>query len=137
MINLILAPLFFSLTLVFIRLSTNKVSPLIGNMLFPLAAFIVQSIVFLYFKLHGDKFIITKQGLIYSGVGGIFLGLYTIFLFQAFAYAGISKASPIVYITAIVLASLFGILFLKENASPINIFGMVLACIGLALVYLK
>ena len=137
MIYLALAPLFFGLTLIFIKLSTAKVSPIIGNMLFPAAAFVLQFITFLVLKMRGNDFVITSKGLWLSGIGGIFLGLYTIFLFQAFSKVGIAKASPVIYIGAIVISTLFGIIFLKEPTSIVNVIGIILACIGLALIFVK
>ena len=137
MIYLILAPLFFGITLIFIKLFTTKVSPLIGNMLFPVAAFVIQFIIFIFFKMRGDNLIVTSKGLWLVVIGGIPLGLYSIFLFQAFSKVGIAKASPVVYIGAIVIATLFGVLFLKEPINVTNIVGIIVACIGLALVFVK
>lgn len=137
MIYLILAPILFGITLIFIKLSTTKVSPIVGNMLFPAAAFAVQFFTFMFFKYRGDNFMITSKGLWLSLIGGIFLGLYTIFLFQAFSQVGIAKASPIVYIGAIIISVLFGVIFLRESLSILNIIGIILACVGLGFIFVK
>lgn len=137
MLYLILAPLFFGITLIFIKLATAKISPIVGNILFLVAAFIVQFLTFLFFKFRGDHFAITAKGLWLSGMGGIFLGLYTVFLFQTFSQVGITEASPVVYIGAIIISVLFGLIFLKEPLSAVNIAGIVLACFGLALIFIK
>lgn len=106
-------------------------------MLFLVTAFIVQFLTFLFFKFKGDHFTITSKGLWLSGMGGIFLGLYTVFVFQTFSQVGITKASPIVYIGAITISVLFGLIFLKEPLSAVNVAGIILACFGLALIFIK
>ncbi len=133
----LLSTFFFGITLIFIKLSTPKISPLLGSMLFPAAAFVVQFLTVLILRARGEKFHITNQGMALAGIGGIFLGFYAIFLFYAFSKIGVSRATPLIYIGAIIIATVFGVVFLKESFGLTNIIGLILACTGLALLFIK
>lgn len=135
MIFLILSTIFFGIALIFVKLSTVKIYPLLGNLIFLSSAFIVQLGAIIYVKLKGIDLTYTSEGIILSLIGGIFIGLYTIFLFLTFSQFDITKASPIIYIGAISIAVIIGAIFLKEPLTLYNILGLVLAFVGLFLLF--
>ena len=137
MIYVGLAALFFGLTVVFIKLATREIHPLLGNLLFPAFAAIIQLIVLLYVKLKGTALFLSSKGIAISAIGGICLGLYTIFLFLALSRMNVSKVSPIVYIGAILIATIVGVIFLKEPLTKTNIAGLLLALSGLYLLFVR
>lgn len=137
MLYLALATTFFGLALIFIKLTIPKIYPLLGNLLFLAFAAIIQLGALLYARSKGAKIFFTKEGFGLSALGGIFLGLYTIFLFLTFSRMDISKASPVIYVGAVSLATVFGTFFLGESFSWINLLGLLLAFGGLFLLFVK
>jgi len=125
----------FALTLIFIKLASVKSSPIVSNLIFTAVAATVQFTVFLYYKFKGAPLSITTEGLTLSAIGGLFLGIYTITLFLTFSEIPISKASPVIYAGAILLASCFGILCLHEAMSWQKIVGLALLITGLFFVF--
>ncbi|MEI8062369.1 MAG: EamA family transporter [bacterium] len=137
MIYVILSTLLFGLTLFFIKLSAVKISPLIGSAVFGASSLIIQMIVIFVSKYQGNKFNITAEGVRISIFGGVILGAYTVLLFLAFSKMGITKVTPTVYVGAILISSLLGILFLGEKMNYINMIGIFLALSGLTLLFVK
>ena len=132
---LTIATVSFGMTLIFIKLASLKTSPIVSNLMFTAIAIVVQLTVFFYYKLKGSPLLVTGHGLALSAIGGLFLGAYTVTLFLTFSQIPISKASPIVYAGAIILASCFGILFLHEGISWQKLVGFPLLVAGLFFVF--
>ena len=129
------ATLSFGVTLILIKLASLKASPIISNLVFTAVAAIVQLSVFFYFKLKGVTISATTSGLILSAIGGLFLGIYTIALFLTFSKMPITKASPVVYAGAILLATCFGMIWLNEIINWQKFVGLVLLVVGLFFVF--
>ena len=85
MIEIILAALFFGLSLIVIKISTSYLYPTLIAIIMGGIALIVQLIAIINAKINGISILITTKGILLSGIGGLFLGLYTIFLYFAFA----------------------------------------------------
>lgn len=130
-----MATIGFGLTLVFIKVSTLRASPIVSNVVFTGVAAIVQLSVFLFYKLKGTPLPVTAAGLLFSGFGGLCLGIYTVTLFLTFSQIPISKASPVIYSGAILLASGFGMLLLGEGVSWQKLVGITLLIVSLFLVF--
>lgn len=131
----VLATIFFAGALIFIKLTATKISPLLANIFFVITATIVQLSALLYAKLKGVNLFATSQGIKISLIGGIFIGFYTIFLFLTFSKFGIIKATPFIYIGAISLVTIFGVIFLKETLTSLKILGLLLVLTGLFLLF--
>lgn len=131
----VLATIFFAGALIFIKLTTTKISPFLANVFFVATAIIVQLSALLYAKLKGVNLFATSQGIKISLIGGIFIGLYTIFLFLTFSKFGVTKATPFIYIGALSLVFIFGAIFLKETLTSLKILGLLLSFIGLFLLF--
>lgn len=137
MLYAFLAALFFGITLIFIKLVSTRIHPFLANTLFPLFAVLVQLVVLFVARAKGVKIFFDPKALALTAVGGVFLALYTVFLFLAFSKNDISKASAIVYVGAIMLATLFGAVFLKEPFTWVNICGIALSSVGLLLMFAR
>lgn len=131
----VLATIFFASTLIFIKLATTKISPLMANVFFVAMTIIVQLGVLLYTKLEGVNLFVTSQGIKISLIGGLFAGFYSIFLFLTFSKFGVTKATPFIYIGALSLVFIFGVIFLKETLTSLKILGLLLAFVGLFLLF--
>ena len=137
LIYIILAAVFFALVLTIIKLSSQQIHPLLGSALFPIFALIVQSIAIIIAKVKGVNLLITQKGIWFSALGGLFLGLYAIFLFLALSKFGVTKVTPAVYVGAILISFAIGIFFFKESFNWINILGLAFAVVGLILLFLR
>ncbi|TSC83566.1 MAG: hypothetical protein G01um101413_976 [Parcubacteria group bacterium Gr01-1014_13] len=63
--------------------------------------------------------------------------LYTFFLFLAFSKLDVSKATPILYIGSLVIATILSVIFLKESLNIYNIAGFILAALSIFLLLWK
>jgi uncharacterized membrane protein len=63
--------------------------------------------------------------------------LYIIFLFQAFTHVDVTKATPILYLGSLAIATFLGVVFLKETLNIYNMLGLVLAAGSIALLLWK
>ena len=135
MIEIVLAALFFGLVLIAIKLSTPHIYPLLGAIIISITSFVIQAVAIVVAKSRGAVLTIATKGVLYSLLAGLFLGVYTIFLFFALSKFDISKATPFVYVGAIVISFLFGVSFLKEPFSMVHFVGLLLATVGLFLLF--
>lgn len=102
MTYLILTTIFFGIAIVFIKLSTNKIYPLPGNVFFLISAFVIQLGALIYVKLKGVPLSFTPEGIGLTLVGGIFIGFYTIFLFITLSQFEIARVR-LLFISALSL----------------------------------
>lgn len=137
MTYLALATLFSGLTFFFVKIITTKIYPILGNLLSLSTAILVQLSVFFYLRLKGTEMTASKEGLSISLFAGLFVGLYTVFLFLAFSKIDVSKATPILYIGSLAIATILSVIFLKETLNIYNIFGFILAAGSIFLILWK
>jgi uncharacterized membrane protein len=137
MTYLALATIFSGLSFFVIKLVTQRIHPLLGNLIATSCAVGIQLIVFAYFKWRGTEMPFTSEGVYISLGAGVLAALYTMTLFYAFTQVDITKATPILYIGSLVLATLLGVLFLKETMSVYNMVGFALALGGIFLLLWK
>ena len=134
-IALPLASVFFGLALIFVKLSSQRAHPVLANLFLLLTALALQLIVIAFLKWKGTAFTVTSAGVYYAMLAGLCVGSYSICLFLTFAKVDIAKATPIIYIGAICLAILFGVLFLRESFSWLKVAGLALSGVGIFLLY--
>jgi len=137
MIYVICATCLFGLALVLVKLSAQRISPFLGNVLFTIATLATQLIMLFIAYSRGVVINRTPAGIKLSLAGGVVVGLYTIFLFYSFLNIGVVKTSPIVYAGAICIASFLSIAFLGEAVTSTNIAGIVLIIVGIVLLLFK
>ena len=128
--------IFYSLFDLFLKFAAGKINDNLGAAIINITSFIVAIAWFLLrWQFGGEHPDITKPGLIYSIIAGIFVGLASIFFIKMFALGvNLSVGVPLVRVGMIVLGSLFGVLLLKEGVNVRYLLGFGLSILGLYLV---
>lgn len=137
MTYLALATLFSGLTFFFVKVVTTKIHPLLGNLFSVTTALGVQLIIFGILKWRGTEMPFSSNGMHWAILTGIFVGFYTVTLFQAFAHVDVTKATPILYLGSLGIATLLGVVFLKETLNVYNMLGLALAAGSIVLLLWK
>ena len=76
----------------------------------------------------------TKEGVVYSVLAGIFVGLFTVVLIKLFERGeNLSIVSPAIYGGTIVGVALIGWLVFKEPANVYSVLGVALVALGVGL----
>jgi uncharacterized membrane protein len=88
----------------------------------------------LYQRGVGQPLFATRPGLLYALGVGVAFSIVTLLLYVTFARVDVSLGSPVIRLTAIVLASVLGIVLLREPLTWRYVLGVVLAVIGVALI---
>ena len=128
---------FLALADFFVKLASDKISSSLGMLVYGTATFLAATIWVLYERAAGRAFYITLPGFWYAaGVGLAFSGV-TILLYLTFARVNVSVGSPVIRITGILLASLLGILILREAVTWRYVLGLALAVAGVALIVFR
>lgn len=128
--------LFYSLFDFFLKLSSDKINSGLGAFLLNFISAIVLLVYLVYLKLNGQKIIEYKSnGLLYTLIAGIAIGLASIFFIRVFAVGvNLSVGVPLIRIGMVVLASFLGIIFLKEGFNLKYLVGFIVSLFGLYLI---
>ena len=127
---------FYSLFDLFLKFAAGKINDNLGAAIINIVSFVVAMGWFLIrMQFGGEHPDITKPGLIYSIIAGVFVGVASIFFIRMFALGvNLSIGIPLVRVGMIVLGSLFGVLLLKEGVNFRYLFGFSLSVLGLYLI---
>jgi len=121
----------------FIKLASNKISASMGMFVYGATTFTVGLIWVSYLKLTNQTLLITRPGLLYSIAVGLAFSAVTILLYLTFARVSVSLGSPTIRILGIVIASLLGILILREPFTWRYMLGLVFTIGGIALIVFR
>lgn len=123
----------------FLKLSAERIHASLGGFIINLVSAIVLLIFIGLLRIRGENIPAPKTGgALYSVLAGLAIGLATIFFMKMFALGvNLSIGIPLVRIGIVILASIFGILLLKEGITPRYILGFIFALIGLYLLVAK
>ena len=121
----------------FVKLAADKISASMGMFVYGVTTFLVSLAWVVYERASGQAFLITPAGLWYSIAVGLAFSAVTILLYLTFARVNVSIGSPTIRLTAIVLASLLGILLLREPLTWRYVLGVVLAITGVGLIVVR
>jgi bacterial/archaeal transporter family protein len=128
---------FLALADFFVKLASNKISASLGMFVYGITTFLVAVAWVLYERLTGKALFTSAPGWWASvGVGLAFSGV-TILLYLTFARVNVSIGSPVIRIVGIILASLLGILLLRESVTWRYALGVVLAIAGVVLIIFR
>src|SRR5436190_16518034 len=105
-----LATFFSGLTFFLVKIVTSKIYPILRNLFSLLAALLVQLLIFAFLKFRGTPMPLSKDGISLSLVTGIFVALYTFFLFLSFSKLDVSKATPVLYIGSLAIATVLSVI---------------------------
>lgn len=135
----ILTIIFYALFDFFMKLSAERIHASVGGFIINLVSTIVLLVFIALLKLRGESIPSPKPGgTLYSLLAGASIGLATIFFLKMFATGvNLSIGIPFVRIGIVLLASVLGILLLKEGFTLRYIIGFILALAGLYLLIVK
>ena len=121
----------------FVKLASNRISSSMGALIYGGTTFLTALAWVLYQRATGQSFVVTPLGFGYAVVVGLAFSAVTFLLYVTFARANVSIASPTIRITGILLASLLGILVLREAFTWRYALGVLLALAGVTLIILR
>jgi len=121
----------------FVKLASNKISSSMGMLIYGATTFIVGLIWVGYLKLTKQPLLITRPGLLYAIAVGLAFGSVTILLYLTFARINVSIGSPTIRVMGILIASMLGILLLREPFTWRYLIGLILTVAGVALVVFR
>ena len=118
-----------------IKLASGKLSNSLAVMLYGAGAFVVGLVWVIWQRLSGIELSAQPAGVAAAVAVGLSFSMVTLGLYASFgAGAPISSASPVVRLGGLVLASLAGLILLKEPLSFRYVAGMLLAGSGIYLI---
>jgi uncharacterized membrane protein len=131
----ILLAIIFGFFNIFNKIAAGKVSDSLGALLVESTAVLCILLFFIYLNLSGKKSVeTTSQGIIFSILAGICVGIGSVLYFFIFRSKGeLSIAGPIVWGGTLLVMAIAGILLLKEPFSIQKLLGIALSLIGLFL----
>ena len=121
----------------FVKLASNKISASMGMLVYGATTFAVGLIWVSYLKVTKEPLLITQPGLLYSLAVGVAFSSVTILLYLTFARVNVSLGSPTIRVVGILIASLLGIVLLKEPFTWRYLFGLILTIAGVALIVFR
>jgi bacterial/archaeal transporter family protein len=121
----------------FIKLASPKISASMGMFIYGATTFVVGLAWVSYLKITGQPLLITRTGLLYAIAVGMAFSFVTILLYLTFARVSVSLGSPTIRVLGIVIASLLGLLILREPFTWRYALGVLLTIVGVTLIVLR
>ena len=119
----------------FTKLSSGKIHNGIGATILCFFAVIPTLIYTLITRSSGQKLNFSKEGLIFSILAGLMVGISTIFTLKMFnSGVNLSIGVPVFRISIIIIACLLGTILLKEVLTWRMVVGIFLSFVGIYLV---
>jgi uncharacterized membrane protein len=117
-----------------VKLASNRISSGWGVVVYGVCTLTVGLVWLFAGRAGGQPQFVTREGLLLAISAVVAFSFVTIFLYLTFATGvDISRAVPAIRITGILLASLLGILLLREGLSVRYLIGLGLALAGIYL----
>lgn len=133
---ILLASVFYTLYDVFASKAAGSIDPNFSAVIFNGLGAIIPLLVYAYFKMSkkGDLIPASRSGIVYSLLAGFSIAIFSILFMKIFEKGELSYAVPVIYGGTIVLASIVGIILFKEAASLLQVLGIVVAAVGIAMI---
>jgi len=131
----LLTIVFYSLFDLFVKLTAGKINDNLAAAIMNIVSFVVAMGWFLIRMQFGEQANVTKLGLTYSIIAGVFVGLASIFFIRMFALGtNLSIGVPLVRVGMVIMSAVLGIFLLKEGVNLKFGVGFILSLLGLYLV---
>ena len=131
----LLSAFFNSLMDLFTKLSSGKIHEGVGATLICFFAAVPTLMYVTFCKFDGREINISKDGVFFSALAGLTVGIATIFALKMFATGvNLSVAIPILRISMILIATFLGLLVFKERMNWKSVFGLILSFLGIYLI---
>ena len=121
----------------FVKLASSRISSSLGAMVYGLTTLTAGLAWVLYERATGQPQFSTPQGWGYAFLVGLAFSGVTLLLYVTLSKVEVSIGSPVIRLTAIVLASLLGIVALREPVTWRYVLGVVLAVAGVWLIVFR
>lgn len=121
----------------FVKLASSRISSSLGALVYGLTTFAAALVWVLVERATGQPQFSTPQGWAYAVLVGLAFSGVTFLLYVTLTKVEVSIGSPAIRLTAIVLASLLGIVALREPVTWRYVLGVVLAVAGVALIVFR
>lgn len=111
---------------ILVKVTSKEIEPATASLLVILGA-MIPVLVYLGFKFltSSDFSKINSNAVFLVLLGGIFMGISTMFYFSTYVKGGtLSSALPLIMIGTVAIVSLFGIFMLREDLGFIKIIGL-------------
>lgn len=113
--------------------SQTKTSPPLILLMAAAFALLVPVVWLIYLKIQSAHIVFDKRGVLFSLLGGLGIGIYTTLILLVYRHIDIHIAAPTLFIGASTIASVLGVIFLKESLSVVSIAGLILIIAGIYL----
>ncbi len=121
-----------------VKRAAGKIDDFWGSVIINAVSVLPALVVYLWMKFSGKEIMVTKEGLTFSTLGGLSIGIGTVTFLKMFATGtNLSIGSPLVRIGILIGAFVVGLVVLKEVPTTRQLIGLVLAIGGVALVVFK
>jgi len=131
----LLTIVFYSLFDLFVKLTAGKINDNLAAAIMNIVSFVVAMGWFLIRMQFREQANVTKLGLTYSIIAGVFVGLASIFFIRMFALGtNLSIGVPLVRVGMVIMSAVLGIFLLKEGVNLKFGVGFILSLLGLYLV---
>ncbi len=118
----------------FIKLSSDKLSPPIAVIFLTGASFVVALVAALIIKISGQPLSFSKNVILFPIVAGPFAGIAELFYMFMFSKgAPLSIGNPIVVGGTVIIATILGIILLREPLQAMKIVGIIVTIAGLVI----
>jgi uncharacterized membrane protein len=132
LVLIVLCSIFYACFEIFAALAGGKVNGWLAAVLYNGIGTVIPLVVYFASKAKGKT---SWRGIIYAGLAGIAIMLFSVLLARIFNKGGnLAYVIPAIYGIAILLSSLFGWLLLKEKVSGLQAAGLGLIMAGVVCV---
>jgi uncharacterized membrane protein len=118
----------------FVKLASSRISSSLGALVYGATTFAAALAWVVYQRATGQPMFSTPLGLRYAILVGLAFSGVTFLLYVTFTQVDVSIGSPVIRLSAIILASLLGIVVLREPVTWRYVLGSVLAIAGIWLI---
>lgn len=118
----------------FIKLSSDHISHVAGAFILQVSALGLGLPLLLYLQTQDRSLKVTKDGIIFSIIAGLLVGLAEILSFYLFEKVNISQGTPIVIGGSVLMGTLLGIFVLHEVSDIFKWVGILLIILGIVMI---
>ena len=117
----------------FRKLGSNLKDPFLTNLIFQIGSITTAVTMYLLFSRRWEG---NSKGVIYALIGGILISIFSALSFKALSTGpGVSIVIPVMRVGGVLLVAILGVLIFKEKMNVMNVIGLVLAAVGVYLLF--
>ncbi len=125
----------FGLYNFFIKISSGNIHEIVGAVILQIIAAMLGGIFLLFFKFNNQPLPVTNKGIWQAALAGLCVGLAEILTFVLYTRGvSVSVGTPLIVGGSLVVVTLLGWLFLREELNFLQLAGIILVIIGMVLI---